>query len=256
MLFVKDVIETNKYKGFTTATYYVSDSAREFIDSLRVNRVTHANIEIDGRDYIASGVTFAYREGSYRLCLLTNREVLLDNNSFLGAKTEYWIIMFVMAGLLLVVPMLMAIELRRSQKRLTETELSLQETDKNLLRANQRLSERDLHDTKTNLWGEDAFEPFVSKLALRDAGDVTFLRIACCDAAAREHFLKSASYTLDKRVLRFAAGESDLVLICVGIDESAACKSVAPLLGESARLDKVAATGEACSVRDAAKEMV
>ena len=31
MVFVKDVLETNKYQGFTTATYYVSESAKAFL---------------------------------------------------------------------------------------------------------------------------------------------------------------------------------------------------------------------------------
>lgn len=47
MLFVKDVLETNKYKGFTTATYYVSDSARSFLEDIRVDRVSHAGIFIE-----------------------------------------------------------------------------------------------------------------------------------------------------------------------------------------------------------------
>lgn len=49
MLFVKDVLETNKYKGFTTATYYVSDSAREFLETLKQDRVPHSQIEHGGQ---------------------------------------------------------------------------------------------------------------------------------------------------------------------------------------------------------------
>jgi len=46
MLFVKDVLETNKYKGFTTATYFVSEDARGFLERLRMNRVIHGNITV------------------------------------------------------------------------------------------------------------------------------------------------------------------------------------------------------------------
>lgn len=65
MLFVKDVLETNKYKGFTTATYYVSDSARSFLEDIRVDRVSHAGIFIEDREYIASGGA----SGRRRRCL-------------------------------------------------------------------------------------------------------------------------------------------------------------------------------------------
>ena len=47
MLFVKDVTETNKYKGVTPATYYISDSAKDFLDSLTVNNVTHSYIDVN-----------------------------------------------------------------------------------------------------------------------------------------------------------------------------------------------------------------
>lgn len=61
MLFVKDVTETNKYKGVNTATYYISDSAKEFLNNLSVNNVIHSYIEINDNRYIASGVMFEYK---------------------------------------------------------------------------------------------------------------------------------------------------------------------------------------------------
>ena len=102
MLFVKDVLETNKYKGFTTATYYVSDSARKFLDDLEINRVIHRTINIEEKTYVASGVVFLYGNAEYRLCLLTNRDVLLDNNEFLRAEVNVGIV-FMIAVFLMVV---------------------------------------------------------------------------------------------------------------------------------------------------------
>ena len=79
MLFVKDITETNKYKGVTASTYYMSDSAKEFIDGLIQNKVAHKTININDNDYIASGVLFEYKNEPYRLCLLTQRGALLDD---------------------------------------------------------------------------------------------------------------------------------------------------------------------------------
>ena len=74
MLFVKDVLETNKYKGLTTATYYASNSAQSFLNSLSVNHVIHGEIEIDGREYIASGVAFIYAASRYLPALFLSVE--------------------------------------------------------------------------------------------------------------------------------------------------------------------------------------
>ena len=88
ILFVKDVLETNRYKGVTTATYYESESATEFLNNLQNNRVTHDFIEIDENSYVASGVTFEYKNQSYKLCLLTGRNAIMDNNSYMQIKIQ------------------------------------------------------------------------------------------------------------------------------------------------------------------------
>ena len=76
------LLESNKYKGVTPTSYYVSDSAKKFIKGLEVNRVTHGYIEISGNMYVASGVSFEYKDELYRMCLLTDKDVLLDNNQY------------------------------------------------------------------------------------------------------------------------------------------------------------------------------
>lgn len=53
----------------------------------------------------------------YRLCLLTNRSVLLDNNVFLGAKTELCALAAGMLLLFLLVPVLLAGKVRKLQLR-------------------------------------------------------------------------------------------------------------------------------------------
>ncbi len=104
MLFVKDITETNKYKGVTASTYYMSDSAKEFIDGLIQNKVVHKTININDNDYIASGVLFEYKNEPYRLCLLTQRGALLDNNSYLGVKTQMTTLFVVLLLIIVLVP--------------------------------------------------------------------------------------------------------------------------------------------------------
>ena len=119
MLFVKDITETNKYKGVTASTYYMSDSAKEFIDGLIQNKVVHKTININDNDYIASGVLFEYKNEPYRLCLLTQRGALLDNNSYLGVKTQMTTLFVVLLLIIVLVPMLMAYYIRHMLFKMT-----------------------------------------------------------------------------------------------------------------------------------------
>lgn len=238
MLFVKDVLETNKYKGFTTATYYGSASARTFLEGLQLNRVTHSEIEISGVNYIASGVVFQYGGEDYRLCLLTNRSVLLDNNTFLGAKVSLLTILACIMLLLVLVPLIFARHMREMLFEMDEKENSIRELNRRMEMLNKRLSERDLHDTRYNIWQEDAIGGFLGKLSERGVGEVSALEVCCADAASRETFLANAHYSLDKSVLRFAFGENDLLLVFVQTGQDEVMLSVIPLLSQNARIGR------------------
>ena len=65
LLFVKDITETNRYKGLTTETFFTSDSAAHFLKKLAVNRVVHQMITLDGDRYVASGVIFEYNGAQF-----------------------------------------------------------------------------------------------------------------------------------------------------------------------------------------------
>ena len=86
LVFVKDVDETNRYRGFSASTYYDSSAAEQFVDGLSKDGVSHAVIQVDGREFIASG-TVVERDGAQvSLCLLTARHVIIDQNAYLGAR--------------------------------------------------------------------------------------------------------------------------------------------------------------------------
>lgn len=238
MLFVKDVLETNKYKGFTTATYYVSDSAREFLDTLKQDRVTHSQIEVDEKEYIASGVTFSYQGGTYRLCLLTNRSVLLDNNNFLGAKVNLLTTVALTLLLLMMLPVIFARRIRLLMVKEEEQEESIWALNGRVEQLNKRLSEKDLHDTRYNLWRGDAIVDFMEKLEERGARPVSVVEVCCADIEARETFLQSARYSLDKQVLRFELGEHDLLLVFVQVEEDTVVLSLLPLMGRGTSMGR------------------
>ena len=238
MLFVKDVLETNKYKGFTTATYFDSADARSFLERLQMNRVIHGNIVLADREYVASGVMFEYRGDVYKLCLLTNRAVLLDNNKFLGAKTELWLLILAALGMLFILPMLLVMEMQKREKRQEDLERNIQQLNGIIAKMNERLANQDLHNTGVNLWKAEALPNFIQGLKDRAAAPVVLMQVCCGTKQAKEQFLSLSHYTLDRRVLRFEAEENDLLLIFVGVEYDAAFLSVVPLLSREAVLGR------------------
>ena len=237
MLFVKDVLETNRYHGFTASSYYSSDSAKAFLNNLQVNRVIHADIEIGEKAYIASGVAFTYNGGTYRLCLLTNRSVLLDNNKFLGAKIELNILTGILALLIVLLPSLLAHKTLRLQYKNDGLQDAISDQNRTVSRLNKLLSEQDLHDTRNNVWGWNAMDEFSEKLRERKAYPSTLVKIRCEDETQAKKLLKMAAILLDKTVLRFGKhedGEISLAFLFVLCDRESAMRDLNALLSPGA----------------------
>lgn len=218
ILFVKDVLETNKYKGITTETYYSDDSAKIFLDSLVLNKVTHKNIKIQDKNYIASGVAFEYNYAEYKLCLLTNKDVLLDNNKYLGSK----VLICTVAGLLLVFSFLIVTWSVRKYQGISLKILDLKQDRKELQKSieilNDKLIDKNSNITRNKLWNEDIFPEFINKIKERKEVPVSFVYIACDDYDSREQFLVASELMLDEAVLRFAYGERNVILLGINMD--------------------------------------
>ena len=105
LLYVKNVTETNQYKGVTTNSFYITNTATKFLDSLTLNRVVHRIIYMDNTRYVASGVIFEYNNAPYRICLLTDDTVILDNNDFLATKIAMYIFWIALLLMLVIVSM-------------------------------------------------------------------------------------------------------------------------------------------------------
>ena len=219
ILFVKDVLETNRYKGVTTATYYESESATEFLNNLQNNRVTHDFIEIDENSYVASGVTFEYKNQSYKLCLLTGRNAIMDNNSYMQIKIQMETYVVVLLLVLIVTAMLLAHSMRNLQEKLNNSEKTAARLNQMITKMNKRLLEKDLHDTRNNVWKKEAIMPFMYKIIKRDIYPVTFMHISCMNMQERDKFVARANYILDKNVLRFIYDDTDVVLVFIGINK-------------------------------------
>ncbi|MCR4584541.1 MAG: hypothetical protein K5686_02350 [Lachnospiraceae bacterium] len=200
MLFVKDVTETNKYKGFTTRTYYISESAQKFLDELMLNHVTHRQISIEQKNYVASGVIFEYGENTYRLCLLTNKDVFLDNNSFLGSEINL-VICYALSVLIMVVEaMIFAHRIGQEKKESTEREKVITGLNASINKLNDKLLVKNTYDMQRTLFQESILDDFLDRIQGKGITPVTFALFNC---ANEEEFLAKAQLMLDRSVIRF-----------------------------------------------------
>jgi hypothetical protein len=243
ILFVKSELETNTWKGFTTATYYSSDSAKSFFQQLRLNRVTHATIVVEGERYLASGVAFDHQGATYQLCLLTDRHTVLENNHFMGAKILYWVLIGALLGLLAIIPNLLIRELREMSRARKQLDENCRWLNDQLAKSSERFANLDLHNTQHNLWKSDMMPQFAAGLQARRVSPVTLMRLHCDTADDRKRFLTVAPYTLNRTVLRFEASGNDLILFFVGCDDENALLSVWPLLSQTVTIQKTIKTG-------------
>lgn len=239
MLFVKDVMETNRYKGFSATSYWGTADAQSFLDSLQLGEVKHDYIELDGIEYLASGSVFTYEDRDYRLCLLTNRAALLDNNEYLGARSRLSVVMMVGLGLLLIIPMVLAFEIARERKRLAAEHETLVETSTKLHEASERLSHPEVYDTRTRVWSDSAFDQFVGKLLERGESGAHIAQIVCDDKESRDEFFMRASIMLDRTVIRFEMADTIAALLFVTSDPDSIVSQLEPLLDERTRIGAI-----------------
>ena len=217
MLYVKDALETNRYQSLTANSYYRSDSATKFIDNLIVNKVSHERIELDGKDYIASGALFEYGGEEYRICLLTNTTVLLDNNKFLGSKMELIIIFIVVYSLIFIMPILITILYNIMQKKIFMTGQELLEANNAVERLNEKLTTDEIYDNRKNLFSLPTIKLFLDEYKdKRAAFPISFVAFKYGEKETVSRFFGKNCVTLGKHDIKFYDGRLHLALIlCV-----------------------------------------
>lgn len=236
LVFVKDVMETNRYKGFTTETYYISDSARDFIRDLQVNRVTHRLIQIQDKKFIASGVKFFYHDQDYQICLLTNPDAVLDHNAYMNARINLNIMMIMILSIFLVTLIVMAMRLdvaRRSKEREMQV---CGELRKRVQRLDDRLSGEELYDPRFMVFKAGMLDVFLEKLADRRIYPVTFVVVDYETDIDKEYFLAKAQLIGERRIVRFELDTNRILFAAVGLDEREALKVLVSFMGYGADL--------------------
>ncbi len=239
LVFVKDVLETNRYKGFTTSTYYGTMSAQNFIDSLEVNRVNHSFIRVEGQRYIASGVEFVYREQEHSICLLTNTNVVLDHNAYLSAKINVSVLAITFLVIFLITAGVLA---KMNEKRNKENEKLSGENGElrnTIQRLSDELSKDELYDTKNVAFNEKMLRPALEKVEARNAWPVTFLLVYCETEEIVGKVLENGRTMMDSHFLRITLRRNYILVISVKGEKEADKTAVRMMLTKGARLVSV-----------------
>lgn len=221
MVFVKDVLETNRYKGFTTATYYVSDSAQDFIDNLKFDDVSHSNIQVGERIFIASGVKFKYNGGQYRICLLTSSDTVLDHNAYLSAKVNLSVLAIIVLAAFVILGIVLARMSEKWYKAYEEEQAIDRELRKNVERLSEELTKENLYDSRHMAFQAKALPMLLQKIEIRNVWPLTFLFLHFEEKKDRDAYLKNSQAILDKRVMRLVWDDKRILLVALNCPDIA-----------------------------------
>lgn len=216
LLFVKDVTETNRYKGVTTATFYASESASGFLDRLAENRVIHEFITLDDEKYVASGVLFSYQEQQYRICLLTNESFVLDNNEYLSSKISNYIFLGILLVLMVLLVMIGITVVSKRNETIADLQERLEVKNQKIDELEETMKSFQYYHTRWSVFNSDLMPVFKKKLQEKKVQNVQVAKLSFATSVAKKKYLELAQVMLDERVIRFSDGSQHVTLMFVG----------------------------------------
>ncbi len=219
ILFVKSVTETNRYKGFTDGTYYASETASEFMNSLGVNQVGHRIIYLDRDRFIASGMIFNWREEQYRVCLLTYDRVILEDNVLLECKNAIIIILSIILALLVILSMVMSRKINRQGRQIEEQEKHVVWQNKQIALLDEHLKREYAFSASKNVFKSVVLDEFLERLDEKNVSPLHFAVFKADSVEAKDEFFEHMQLVLDNHVLRFSMEDQYVLLIFVGYEK-------------------------------------
>jgi len=216
LVFVKDVTETGRYRGYSTETYYKSESAQAFLAALETDRVIHRTVQLGERSFVASGVQFQYQGVRHSLCLLTSADVVLDTNAYLSAKINVCLLALIELSVLVLTTIGLA-ALSQKWKKAYEREVKQTAELRNTVeQLNSILGRRELYDTRLTAFRAEVLPQLFQKLEERNAWPVHFTLLNCDNAETQDRFLSTIQNVLDRRVFRVILGGNEVLLLSAG----------------------------------------
>ena len=235
LIFVKDVLETNRYKGFTTETYYASKSADAFLRGLQENRVTHSVISVNERQYVASGVKFLYNGKEYHLCLLTGSDSILDQNDYLSAKINLTLLALLILFAVVIGGIVLALLAEKWYHRYEHAEIENRELVATVEQLNHELTKDSMYHTQYMAFRAEALPRLLSKMEEKDVWPLEILLVKCPEGRHRRFFFAEAQVLFDEKTVRVILDDTYLLLLSmqyVGEREESRAKLMRQMEGE------------------------
>lgn len=213
LLFVKDVLETEKYKSFTASTYYHSISSQQFYDKLTKNKVIHEVIHINNHNYIASGTVFSYNGSEYRLALLSNEDAILENNIYLKGKTESCIAYFCTVMILLLMGSILAWHLDRSESVQANQKKEIRDLNRQIVELNSHIFDCNSENSKVR--GVEELPSFVRAFASNGIKEGMTVEVIFNDKKGKDKFMNEQLKLLPDDVVCFNKDENSVLLLVI-----------------------------------------
>ena len=237
MLYVKDVTETNRYKGVSADTYFDSADAESFLEGLSEGQIIHQRILLGNEEYLASGTLFEYDGSEYRLCLLTNVNVLLGNNDYLGARARMGTLWACGIVLFCVGMMVTASNVDRRRRERDSERAKVARLNEKLALQAERDRMMDLYSAREGAWNAGLLVRFAERLRARGVEGGAVLRVGCTTLEEALELLERCNQSLGDGVLRFHdAGDCGVTLLFAHRTPNDAAEAVKPLLQGDAHI--------------------
>ena len=220
-LFVKSINETDIYKTFSTDTFFNTKSAQSFLQILKKGQVTHSIIRLENIKYVASGIIFEYGGTEYRLCLLTDYDVMLTNNAYLSSKLYLLIDLILMIAIIVIACIFFAVRLSGERKKVKELQAAGKQLNKYIDFLDNAVMGR---NSTAIITGEGKIMHLIHRMEERRIYPCTFVdikldtdRMIPFYEAYRESFKKGVvwlRYSKDKYMLIFGKMKKDDAIAC------------------------------------------
>lgn len=236
ILFVKSVTETNRYKGFTDGTYYATETASEFMESLGVNQVGHKVIYLNEDRFVASGMIFHWKGEQYRICLLTYDRAILEDNVLLECKNSIIIILSMVLALLVVLSMVMSRIISRQRRSLQAGEERVIWQNQQIQRLDEQLKRENAFSASKHVFQGSALNEFLDALDERNVRPLHFAVFEAGSKEVRDEFFEHMQVVLDNRVLRFSMDRRLVLLVFAKYERRVSDRMIESLEGWNIRL--------------------
>lgn len=228
LIYVKDVAESNRYRGFSDDTYYNTESAQQFIKGLTLNKVQHSIISIDDRRFIISGVAFQYGGSTYRMCLLTSEHVVMDSNAYLASRVNLGIAIAACLSAMVLMTLVVALRGEKWKRKTYEVEDENVELRETIEQLNAQMYQEGLYDVRNSLFDEAAAAVFVDKLVERKQVPSSFVYMVADDPSAEQVLLTEATRIFGNRLVKFRL-QDGVAMAFVGFDCPATVEALSAL---------------------------